>query len=184
MIDAERIAHQIEELGASHAAYIKTKQIPFEKAFRAACEQNACGFYNRCWTCPPDAGSIDACIALVQSFPHAILFQTISPLEDSYDIDGMHNASVAHNRLTLDVQKAFRQPDHGSMVLGAGACGVCPTCTKPEGNPCRFPDLAITSLEACGVNVSELARICGLRYINGQNTVTFFGLLLYIDPFV
>jgi predicted metal-binding protein len=179
MIDKGRIVRQIEEMGASRAACVESKEIPFEKAFRAACEQNACGFYNRCWTCPPDAGNIDDCMTHVKEFPHAVLFQTISPLEDSYDIEGMHAAAIAHNALTLRVQETFRQAGIFSKVLGAGACGVCPTCTKPEGNPCRFPDLAVTSLEACGINVSELAKICGLRYINGQNTVTYFGLLLY-----
>ena len=179
MIDEGRIVRIIEEMGASHAAYVETKDIPFEKAFRSACEQNACGFYNRCWTCPPEAGSIEDCMARVKVFPCAVLYQTISPLEDSYDIEGMHDASVAHNRLTLKIQEAFRQMEGTCMVLGAGACGVCQTCTKPEGNPCRFPDLAVTSLEACGINVYELARICGLQYINGKNTVTFFGLLLY-----
>ena len=179
MIDKEQIVRQIEEMGASHAAFVETKEIPFEAAFRAACEQNACGFYNRCWTCPPDAGNIDDCMTHVKEFPHAVLFQTISPLEDSYDIEGMHAAATAHNALTLGVQQTFRQAGVFSKVLGAGACGVCPTCTKPDGNPCRFPDLAVTSLEACGINVSELAKTCGLRYINGQNTVTYFGLLLY-----
>lgn len=179
MIDRGQMVQQIEGMGASHAAYVETKDIPFEEGFRAACEQNACGFYNCCWTCPPDAGSIEACMARVKVFPHAVLFQTISPLEDSYDIEGMHDAAVAHNRLTLKVQDAFRQMECASLVLGAGACGVCPACTKPEGNPCRFPHLAVTSLEACGINVSELAKTCGLRYINGQNTVTYFGLLLY-----
>ena len=179
MIDRGQIVQQIEGMGASHAAYVAPKEIPFDEAFRAACAQNACGFYNRCWTCPPDAGSIEDCMERVTAFPHAVLFQTISPLEDSYDIEGMHDAAVAHNRLTLKIQQTFQQTELECMVLGAGACGVCQTCTKPEGIPCRFPDLAVTSVEACGVNVYELARICGLRYINGQNTVTYFGLLLY-----
>lgn len=181
MLDGKQIALQIEEMGAFRAASVETKDITFDAAFRAACERNACGFYNRCWTCPPEAGSIEDCMARVQEYPHAVLFQTVTPLEDSYDIEGMHDAAVAHNRLTRKVQKAFRQTDRASMVLGAGACGVCPTCTKPTGEPCRFPDQAITSLEACGVNVSELAHTCGLKYINGANTVTYFGLLLYRD---
>ena len=179
MINATQIVQQIEEMGASHAAYVETNDIPFEEEFRAACEQNACGFYNRCWTCPPDAGSIEACMARVKVFPSAVLFQTISSLEDSYDIEGMHDAAVVHNRLTLKIQETFRQMEYECIVLGAGACGVCQTCTKPEGNPCRFPNLAVTSLEACGINVSKLAKTCGLRYINGQNTVTYFGLLFY-----
>lgn len=179
MIDKKQYADMIEAMGASHAACMDTDEIPFDAAFRAACEQNVCGFYNRCWTCPPDAGSIDACMARVRRFPHAVIFQTIMPLEDSYDIDGMHDAAVAHNRLTLKVQEAWRGKTRSCMVLGAGACGVCTKCTKPDGNPCRFPDLAITSLEACGVDVYTLSKKCGLRYINGQNTVTYFGILLY-----
>lgn len=179
MIDGDKIAEKIVTMGASRAAFVATDDIPFEAAFRAACEQNACGFYNRCWTCPPDAGSIEESMARVKAFPRAVVFQTIRPLEDSYDIEGMHDASVAHNRLTLKVLETYRQMGYECMVLGAGACGVCETCTKPEGKPCRLPELAITSLEACGVNVSELAKVCGLRYINGQNTVTYFGLLLY-----
>ena len=117
MIDGGQIARQIEEMGASHAAYVETKGIPFEKAFRSACEQNVCGFYNRCWTCPPDAGSIEACMGRVQAFPHAVLFQTISPLEDSYDIEGMHDAAVAHNRLTLKILKTDRQRLEINRVL-------------------------------------------------------------------
>lgn len=181
MIDGKQIALQIEEMGAFHAASVKTKDIPFDAAFRAACERNACGFYNRCWTCPPEVGSIEACMARVQRYPNAVLFQTVTPLEDSYDIEGMHAAAVAHNSLTLKIQQIFRRTNSASVVLGAGTCGVCKTCTKPSGEPCRFPELAITSLEACGISVSELARICGLKYINGVNTVTYFGLLLYQD---
>ena len=35
------------------------------------------------------------------------------------------------------------------------------------------------SLESCGVDVYNTSRATDLKYINGQNTVTFFGLLLY-----
>ena len=44
---------------------------------------------------------------------------------------------------------------------------------------CRFPDRAMSSLEAYGVNVSELAVQCGMRYINGENTVTYFGAVFF-----
>lgn len=89
MIDQKQYADMIEAIGASHAACMETDEIPFDAAFRAACEQNACGFYNRCWTCPPDAGSIDVCMARIRRFSNAVVFQTILPLEDSYDIDGI-----------------------------------------------------------------------------------------------
>ena len=47
------------------------------------------------------------------------------------------------------------------------------------GEPCRHPDLAMSSLETYGINVSELAKAAGMKYINGQNTVTYFGAALF-----
>jgi hypothetical protein len=35
------------------------------------------------------------------------------------------------------------------------------------------------SLEAYGVNVSGLASVAGMKYINGQDTVTYFGAVLF-----
>ena len=179
MIETNQIVRQIEELGASHAAYVETKDISFEQAFRAACEQNACGFYNRCWACPPDAGSIEDCMSRVKAFPHAVLFQTISELEDSYDIEGMQEAAKRHNRLVQRVREAAVAEHPGCLALGAGTCGVCSRCSKRDDQPCRFPDKAILSLESCGIDVSALARLAGLKYINGANTVTYFGAVLY-----
>ncbi|NLI54874.1 MAG: DUF2284 domain-containing protein [Clostridiales bacterium] len=179
MQSAIELAEQIEAMGAFRAAAIEVDAIPFDTAFRDACRQNSCGFYNRCWTCPPDAGEIDELIARVRAYRYAVAFQTVSSLEDSYDMEGMHAAAAAHNRLTLKIQDLLSTLAPESMVLGAGACGICKTCTKPDGLPCRFPDRAILSLEACGIDVSALAKRCGLRYINGKNTVTYFGIALY-----
>ena len=65
------------------------------------------------------------------------------------------------------------------LHLGAGGCGVCERCAKQTGEPCRFPHLALASLEAYGVNVSQLAQAANMKYINGQNTVTYFGAVLF-----
>ncbi|MEG1427664.1 MAG: DUF2284 domain-containing protein, partial [Oscillospiraceae bacterium] len=62
-----------------------------------------------------------------------------------------------------------------ALYLGAGGCGLCDTCAIVTGEPCRFPENALASLESYGVSVSELATACGMRYINGANTVTYFG---------
>ncbi|MBM3710008.1 MAG: DUF2284 domain-containing protein, partial [Actinobacteria bacterium] len=35
------------------------------------------------------------------------------------------------------------------------------------------------SLEAYCMNVSTLAELCNMKYINGQNTVTYFGAFLF-----
>ena len=66
-----------------------------------------------------------------------------------------------------------------ALHLGVGNCGVCEKCAKLTNEPCRYPDLALPSLESYGVNVSELAKASGMKYINGQNTVTYFGAVLF-----
>ena len=77
------------------------------------------------------------------------------------------------------MEEALGQGDRMQILhLGAGGCRVCPVCGRRTGEPCRFPEKAIGSLEAYGVNVSLLAEAAGMRYINGQDTVTYFGAIL------
>ena len=172
------IADILLEHGARYGE-AEVSQFRFDPEFRALCEKNTCGFYGACWTCPPDAGTLDELIARVRGYERALVFQTVYPLEDSFDIEGMHEASVRHNRLVQAVQAAAKASGEDCFVLGAGACGACNTCTKREGKPCRSPERAVVSLEACGVDVSQLAKLAELKYINGANTVTYFGVLLY-----
>ena len=158
---------------------IETAEIRFDPAFRAACEQNACGFYGACWMCPPDAGEINALIARAKTYEHAIVFQTVQEIADSFDIEGMQHAARAHNRLISRIRHAAEKDEISCWLLGAGACGGCRTCAKQSGEPCRHPDRAVVSLEAAGVDVVELAKQSGLPYMNGRNTVTYFGLILF-----
>ena len=94
---------------------------------------------------------------------------------------------VAAKKRTYPLAQALRDIfKHAGITkvlhLGAGGCGVCEVCAKKTGEPCRFPDKAMPSLEAYGVNVSELARAAGMKYVNGQNTVTYFGAVLFSMP--
>ncbi len=165
--------------GADGAAVIDAGKIPYRRKFRLACEQNACGQYGRNWMCPPDVGGIDALIASTQVYGRALVFNTVSPLEDSFDFAGMMEAEKRHTELGLRIAKRVLPLPGGALRLGAGACLLCAQCAKIDGAPCRRPDDAVSSLEAYGVAVSELAPLCGMNYINGENTVTFFGAILF-----
>ncbi len=39
---------------------------------------------------------------------------------------------------------------------------------------------AVASLATYGVNVSKLAPAAGMKYINGKDTVTYFGAVLFV----
>lgn len=173
----QTLMQQILQLGAAHAGLVKVKDIPFDPAFRQMCKQNACGMYGRSWMCPPYVGEISDLIAQAKTHKTALVYQTIDPLEDSYDFEGMMRAGERMNRLTQAIREQFAE-DASVLFLGAGGCRICSKCARQEEKPCRFPEKALASLEAYGVHVSELARLAGMQYINGVNTVTYFGAVL------
>ena len=190
-------------LGAFRAELVRVEDISPDVSFRSLCASNACGNYGKNYMCPPDVGSIEELMQELRTYETALVYQTVGLLEDSYDFEGMMEAGNRHNELAqklrsfagkeLEQRKCARGnrteegcdqkgAGQGSGIrllhLGAGGCRVCTTCGKRSGEPCLFPEKAIGSLEAYGVNVSLLARTAGMRYINGQNTVTYFGAIL------
>ncbi|NLW11620.1 MAG: DUF2284 domain-containing protein [Clostridiaceae bacterium] len=175
-----KMVQETIELGAYGAGAVEIDKIVFDRGFRSLCESNACGNFDKCWTCPPDAGDIDDLINKAKSFDGAIVYQTVRSLEDSYDFEGMMEAGSLHNVLAEKISAAFASHNFAEVLhLGAGGCHVCEVCTKRQDEPCRYPERAMASLETYGVAVSQLAETAGLKYINGQNTVTYFGAYFY-----
>ncbi|MBQ7786479.1 MAG: DUF2284 domain-containing protein [Clostridia bacterium] len=171
---------EVKNLGADHAAVIDASEIALDARFRTMCEANSCGVYGKCWMCPPDAGEIGALMQRVRTYRHALVFQQISPLEDSFDIEGMWEAKEKHHRLCQSVRTAcVEMGTEHPLLLGAGKCGICKSCAKLDEKPCRFPHLAYSSLEAHGIDVTKLAASAAMKYTNGANTVTYFGVVLF-----
>ena len=90
----EQLLKNIKEAGASNAAVIEVKDITFRPEFRDACKQNFCGKYNTNWGCPPACGTIEDMMAQAQSYPYALVYQTVSLLEDSFDYEGMQSLTI------------------------------------------------------------------------------------------
>lgn len=169
----------IKENGPNNIGTVSVDDMSFNPEFRKACESNACGMFNRCWTCPPHIGEINYLITTAKTFQNAIVYQTIHELEDSYDFEGMMDGGKLHNDLAQKINTHLGENLYTSAILhlGAGGCRVCPKCAKQDEQPCRFPKKAMASLEAYGIDVSQLAKLSGMNYINGQNTVTYFGVI-------
>ena len=168
------------DLGAYKASVIDADKIVTDRAFRDMCASNACGMYGKCYMCPPDVGEIDELMAEIRNYRYALVYQSVTELEDSFDYEGMVAARKKMPAVSLALRKVFAGVDIlDALHLSVGNCGVCPTCAKQSGEPCRAPDLALPSLEAYGIDVSKLASAAGMKYINGQNTVTYFGCVLF-----
>lgn len=175
----EKLLEISRDTGVFKAQVVSVSDISFDESLRSYCEANVCGMYGKNHTCPPTVGDVSDLIRKAQSYGNALVFQTVCELEDSFDIEGMQTAAVRHSE-TAEAIKSHLKPVIGPFLqLGAGGCKVCDTCSKADDEPCRFPDRAVFSLEACGINVTNLAEISGMQYINGQNTVTYFGAFLF-----
>ncbi|WP_461247377.1 DUF2284 domain-containing protein [Treponema sp. R6D11] len=136
------------------------------------CKANACGKYNKSWACPPGCGTIEENREKFSRYGKILVFTTKHQLDDPFDHEGMTLGRERHTLLAVELRKKFA----GAPLYGAGACPVCEVCAFPS--PCPFPEKMIGSIEAVGIDVTELSKTAGIAYNNGANTVTYFSILL------
>jgi predicted metal-binding protein len=171
----------LAELGITRFGVVSVADMVFSEAFRAACESNQCGKYGTNWACPPGVGESGELIGKARRFRQGLVIQTVWPLEDMFDFDGMMAGGQKHNALFRKAvaQVMPRLSAGEKLALSAGACSVCDTCTYPAREPCRLPEQALSSLEAYGIDVAHLISLSGLSYNNGPNTVSYVGVILF-----
>ena len=153
---------------------IPTGSINFYPELLKACEANVCGKYNKCWTCPPATGTLESQKKKILAFSNAFVFTTKFDLEDSFDYEGMMAAKDVHSKLTSEMHESFGKTN---PVYGAGACKLCEKCEYPD--PCKLPEKTYSSIEAAGINVTELSQAGAIHYNNGENTITYFSMILF-----
>ena len=175
----EQLIQLATETGAAKATVIPVAEIVTSAEFLDACRQNMCGQWGRCWMCPPDVGEIENLMAELHTYENCLWYQTIGELEDSFDIEGMGEAKHRHILFSQKLEGVVKPLLGKHLHLTCGGCGLCERCSRIDNEPCRMPDKAMPSLEAYGVNVYQTTKPTELKYINGQNTVTYFGAVLY-----
>ena len=176
----EKLLSAAREAGVHKAVILPAEAVVLSEQFRDICRGNQCGCYGRYWVCPPELPAVETVMEKVRSYSRALWYQSVAPSEDSFDIEGMLEAGQSHAMLSqrLQVLAAPLLPEN-FLHLTCGGCHLCPTCAKAEGKPCRMPDKALPSLEGYCVDVYNTTKDTPLKYINGQNTVTYFGMILF-----
>jgi len=166
-----------KEIGITEIAPLDIASLEFEDWVRDICK-NSCRFYNTSWACPPAVGTLDECRLRCEGFGNMLLFDRKYEIEDSFDWEGMTAAMRDFKDVSMRLE-SFVRPLVGKMLMLTGkGCEKCEKCTWPDA-PCRFPERLHNSLEGYGFNVSKLAASAGMHYIGGQNTITYFGAVLY-----
>jgi predicted metal-binding protein len=178
MLDMVRLAAMAAEAGFTHSAPLDVSTLELRDEVRAMCSANTCRAYGRNWSCPPACGELEELRQRFAQYSRGILVQTVGEVEDSMDYEGMMEAEAAHKEHFAALHEKLLETWPGLLALGAGTCTRCRECTYPDA-PCRFPTRAHHSMEACGIDVGALARLCGIKYNNGPLTVTYFSMLVF-----
>ena len=77
----------------------------------------------------------------------------------------------------MELVKELRKIYPNCLPMSAGTCTICSPCACPDA-PCRFPDLAIPSMEAYGLWVSKVCEDSGSKYYYGPQTITYTSCIL------
>lgn len=168
----EKAVKQALTAGFSQAAVLDAATLTPLDAVRDMCAADKCGLYGHCWTCPPGCGSIAENASAMQQYQGGIIVQTTRTLEDEFDYEGMEACSAEHKEHFMALAAILRKAYPGLLALGAGGCRICEVCTYPDA-PCRYPDQALSSMEAYGLLVSDVCSQNGLGYYYGPGTMTY-----------
>ena len=172
-----QLAAGVAHLPLNQIAEVPKEKLVFSEEVRRMCERNDCGSYAKNWMCPPGIGPVAEWKERMLRYSTAVLFNHVGRIEDSFDIESMMEAGKTFGGIVREIKGILDGAGADYLLFGAGGCSLCPVCSYPQA-PCRRPGEAIPSVEACGRFIAKLAGPCGFRYINGQNTVTHFGLVM------
>jgi predicted metal-binding protein len=163
--------------GFSHAGALNMESVVFMPEIREMCSADRCRMYNKCWTCPPACGSVEDAAAKAAEYTYGIIVQTTGEMEDEFDYETMQETEHVHRRNFTALTETLRSVYPDLLPMGAGGCRICEQCTYPDA-PCRFPDKAVSSMEAYGLWVSKVCELSGIPYYYGKLTLTYTSCFL------
>ena len=175
-----RLIEAAEKAEFTHASPLKAETLRFLPEVREMCNQDRCHHYNTNWMCPPACGSLEDCAARAVGFKEGIIVQSVGDVEDSFDIEAMERIEKQHEKRFQDLAAVLGASYPHVLALGAGSCNLCESCTYPDA-PCRFPNKALSSMEANGLWVSDVCEKNGVPYNYGPNKMAFTSCILVSD---
>ena len=177
MPDYNKLTNLAKDCGFTNYAPLDIATLHFMEEVRDMCNPGKCDRYDTSWSCPPACASLEEMRRRVLSYDAGLLVQTIGQIEDSYDWDGIMETGTRHKINFGHMYDELRKDNPSVLAMGAGACSLCETCAYPD-SPCRYPDKASASMEACGLFVSKVCTDNGLAYNYGRDKIAFTSCFL------
>ena len=172
----EKWLEKAKELGFDVAVSLEPQTLVVREAVRAMCAEDKCGAYNKNWTCPPAVGTLEECQQKMGQYRRGILLQTVGHMQKTVDSKCYRETERRHLQNFYAFAEMVRKEYPDALCLGAGGCRVCKVCAYPE--PCRFPEKAVSSMEAYGLFVTQVCRDAGVPYHHGERTITYTACVL------
>ncbi len=130
--------------------------------FMALCRQ--CRNYGANWACPPLSFDVEE---FLERYTYAYILgvkivhdEKALTNADSHERAMEYSARVfrSANARLLEILHGLEKKFPGSIGLSAGQCGLCGTCARTSGTPCRFPEKMRHSFEVLGFDISRVAE--------------------------
>lgn len=165
------------QIGFDEAVCIDPKALEVRADVRDMCAADKCGIFAKNWSCPPACGTLEQCGERMRGFERGLLLQSVGRLRKAIDSKCYRETERLHNQRLQQLYQQIKADHPKALCLGAGGCRVCGKCAYPE--PCRFPDKAMSSMEAYGLFVTQVCKDAKLPYHHGEMTITFTGCILF-----
>lgn len=178
MMDRDLLEAQLAELPLYAYFFIDPSTLEFSERIRYIC-QAECPRYGQTWACPPGVGSVEACAAKCLSYRNCLVVGTITECPDVADMATALATRPAHEAITNQVGGMLRRQGIEPYILSTDSCAICPSCTCPEGLPCRHPEAMHPCIESHGINLIPTLEENGLDFYYDSNIITWYSLLFF-----
>lgn len=180
-LNEEKITKDILNFGAKYAKSFKVDELEFSNRFRDYCKDNLCGHYGTNWMCPPGVGEIDKLKCDLMKFTKGVVYQTIHPVKNIKDRKETDRIRDTHNQFTRSLSKHLKNKYNTKDIfpMGAGPCVICKNCSYIKGEECIYPEEAISSAEAYGIDLGAILKSCGLKFNYSEDTLAYVGIILF-----
>lgn len=177
----EKIKETALSAGFTAVSLIPTADLVFRPEYRKYCADNECGNYGKNYACPPTCGTAEEMQQRIMQYKNALVFQSCSQIADIFDEALTKPLKKRHTQMTLQTVRncySLDLPDSGLFIM-AGPCNFCEICSLQEGLPCRHEELRFSCLSAYCIDVTSLAKQCGMEISWTGNDVSFFSLYCF-----
>ncbi|MDR0791029.1 MAG: DUF2284 domain-containing protein [Methanomassiliicoccaceae archaeon] len=153
--------------------------LPIDIMVLRYCEDDACGKYNKNWTCPPAVGAFEDCKKRIEKYSRMLIFRSEYKLNEWYDAERIEETIRMHQANVRRVRELIPDDIGDHLVLSGGGCVYCKECSFVTGEQCRHPDIAIPPIESYGIDWFRFAKKHNIKYGSPEGEMYYFGMILF-----